>query len=65
VQSGIDAIPTVDAAIAALRIEAGELPADELDGYPFPGEVQQGACIRPPALLERGGFHSSCPAHAA
>jgi hypothetical protein len=30
-------IPAVDAALAALRIESGELPSDEMDGYPFPG----------------------------
>ena len=30
VRDGIDAIPSVSAALAALRIEAGELAADEL-----------------------------------
>jgi hypothetical protein len=33
VGSGLDAIPNLSAAMAQLRIEAGELPADELDGY--------------------------------
>jgi hypothetical protein len=33
IRDGIDAIPVLDAAIAQLRIDAGELPADELDGY--------------------------------
>jgi hypothetical protein len=64
VQSSLDAIPTVEAALAALRIEAGELPAEELDGYPFPGEVPPGACICPPALLARGGYQGGCPVHS-
>lgn len=65
VLSSIDAIPTVDAALAALRIEAGELPADELDGYPFPGEESDKDCTCPPDLRERGGFTSTCPAHGS
>lgn len=59
-----DAIHTVSAALAALRIEAGELPADEMDRYPFPDEAEEAQCICPPDLLERGGFRGSCPAHA-
>ncbi len=31
VRDGLDAMPSVSAALAALRIEASELPADELD----------------------------------
>jgi hypothetical protein len=54
----------VDAALAALRIESGELPSDEMDGYPFPGEERHG-CTCPPELLERGGFRGGCPVHAS
>jgi len=57
-----DAIGTVSAALAALRIEAGELPADELDGYPFPGEAIAEPCTCPPELARRGGYTSSCRA---
>jgi hypothetical protein len=63
VRSGVDAIPVVDAALAALRIQARELPADEMDGYRFPGEEEAAECTCPPDLLERGGFRSSCAAH--
>jgi hypothetical protein len=60
---GVDAIPTVEAAAAALRIACGELPAEELEGYPFPGEERTGpACICPPDLLARGGYRGNCPA---
>jgi hypothetical protein len=63
VRDGVDAIPIVSAALAALRIEAGELGADAMDGYPFPDEVPN--CICPPDLLERGGFRGRCPEHSA
>lgn len=63
-RSGVDAIPTATAALAALRIEAGEMPATELDGYPFPGEDEDPAgCICPPDLLARGGFRGGCLVH--
>lgn len=64
IRSGDDAIPTVDAALAALRVEAGELPPDEMDGYPFPGEERLG-CTCPDELLERGGFRGSCSVHSS
>lgn len=56
---GDDALPTLSAAIAALRIEASELPADELD------HLYQAApaCTCPPDLVARGGFRFSCCAH--
>jgi hypothetical protein len=60
VRDGHDAIPTVGAALAALRIAAGELPPDEL-GFMFPD--RDAACICPPDLLERGGFRGGCPVH--
>jgi hypothetical protein len=62
-EDGTDAIPTVSAALAAFRIEAGELPASELESYPFPGEDTSDPCTCPPGLRERGGFRSTCPAH--
>lgn len=63
VADGRDAIPTAAAAVAALRIEAGELPADELAGYPWPGEESEKPCTCPPDLVARGGFVSTCPLH--
>lgn len=57
-----NAIPVVGAALAALRIEAGELPEDELEGYPFPGEPRTGICTCPPGLVKRGGYTGSCRA---
>lgn len=57
-----DAIPVVGAALAALRIEVGELPEDELEGYPFPGEPRPGICTCPPDLVRRDGYTSSCRA---
>lgn len=63
VRDGIDAIPIVSAALTALRVEAGELGTDALDGYPFPDEAPN--CICPPDLLERGGFRGGCPEHSA
>lgn len=64
VRSNVDAIPTVDWALAVLRIEAGERDAGEMDGVHFPGEpMPEGACICPPGLVERGGFRGGCPVH--
>jgi hypothetical protein len=63
VRSGADAIPAVDAALTALRIEAGQVPEDEMDGYRFPGEDDDVQCTCPPDLAARGGFRSDCPAH--
>ena len=57
VRDGVDAIPTVEAAAAALRIEAGELPPTELD------DPQEAVCVCPSDLVERGGFRGACPAH--
>lgn len=65
VQNGDDAIGTVSAALAALQIAVGELPADELEGYPFPGEAPTVECICPPDLLARGGFRGGCLVHSA
>lgn len=63
--SGLDALPVLSALEAALKIEAGELPASELDGYPFPdAEADTARCICPPDLLERGGFRGGCPVHS-
>lgn len=63
-RDGIDSIPTVDAALTALRIEAGEVPADAMDGYHFPGEDDSDdGCTCPPALVARGGWSSRCPVH--
>jgi hypothetical protein len=61
VRDDTDALATVDLALACLRVEAGDLPADEMDSYTFPGEE---VCICPADLLERGGFRGGCPVHA-
>jgi hypothetical protein len=61
VRNGIDAIATVDLALACLRIEDESLSAAELDGYTFPGEQ---VCICPAELLERGGHRGGCPVHS-
>jgi hypothetical protein len=61
-RDGIDAIPTVDAALTALHVEAGELPTDEMDDYPFAGE-ETDDCTCPPELRARGGFRGGCPVH--
>lgn len=61
VRSEQDAIPTVSAALACLRIEIGELPADELD-FMFPDPAED-LCICRPELCERGGFSGGCPVH--
>ncbi|MEU6709908.1 hypothetical protein ABZ897_00400 [Nonomuraea sp. NPDC046802] len=63
VHSGIDAIPTVSAALAVLRIECGDLPAADMDGYPFPDEEANDLCTCPADLVVRGGWRSTCPAH--
>lgn len=56
---GEDAIPTLSRAIAALRVEYGELDPDELDEGAGP------VCTCPAELLTRGGFRGSCPVHGA
>jgi hypothetical protein len=61
VRCGIDALPTVSAAAAALRIEAGELPADELDSWLL--DTAPAACTCPAGLVGRGGWRSTCPEH--
>lgn len=60
-RDGVDAIPTVSAALAALRIEAGELPAAELAEL----VTDAAECVCPPDLLGRGGFRGCCPAEHA
>lgn len=60
VRDRVDAIGTVDGALTALRIEAGELPPD--DDLLADGETV--TCICPPDLVARGGFRSTCPACA-
>ena len=62
VHDGTEPIIIVSAALAALRVDIGELPASELDGYPFPGEPEdESGCTCPAELRARGGFRSSCP----
>lgn len=58
VLDGDDAIPTLSRAIAALKIEAGELPADELD------DARVLPCTCQPEVRARGGFSSSCLLHS-
>ena len=58
-----DPIPTISAALAALKVEYGELAAGDMDSYPFPDEDGEGSlelCTCPPDLVARGGFQSSC-----
>lgn len=57
VVDGEDAIPTLSRAIAALRVEYGELDPDELDEGAGP------VCTCPAELLARNGFRGSCPVH--
>lgn len=60
---GDSVLMAIGAAEAAFRIEMGELSAEEMDGYPFPGEEWEGpSCICPPELVAHGGFKGSCPA---
>lgn len=63
--NGLDAIPTVVAALSALRIECGELPESGMEGYPFPNEEEMDGldCTCPSDLISRGGFRSSCRVH--
>jgi hypothetical protein len=63
-QDGEDPLPLISAAETACRISVGELPAAEMDGYPFPGEPSGPECTCPPAQRARGGFTSSCRACA-
>jgi hypothetical protein len=67
-----DALVAVDAARAALRAWAGEVPEAEfrdlLCALDQPGEPTEDAgdaipCTCPPGLAARGGWRSSCPAH--
>jgi hypothetical protein len=59
-----DAISTLSLAIACLRVECGELPAEELAGIDFPGEEpDESGCTCPPDLIARGGWTSRCPVH--
>lgn len=61
-RSGEEAWMEISAAEAALKIDAGELPAEELEGYPFPGEASVlPECTCPPDLRARGGWSSTCP----
>ncbi|GAA0970051.1 hypothetical protein GCM10009555_018290 [Acrocarpospora macrocephala] len=57
-----DPLPLISAAETACRISVGELPAAEMDGYPFPGEDSGPECTCPTDLKARGGFTSSCRA---
>lgn len=72
IHSEADPLVTMDLARAALLIEAGELPASEVDGFPFPGEDDEDEdaednsgdddlCTCPPDLMARGGWASTCP----
>jgi hypothetical protein len=63
IRTNTDAIPTLEAALVALRIEVGELSSEELDGYPFPGEDRKGCLAH--ELLKRGGFRGGCPVHSS
>jgi len=53
---------TLSAALACMRIADGDLPPDELEGYPFPGEDPDVVCTCPPEMIARGGFKGDCPA---
>lgn len=66
IERGAEAFAPISAAEACLLIEAGELPDDELDGYPFPTEepeIDLTLCVCSPGLVERGGFSSKCEIH--
>lgn len=55
-----DPLSLINAAETALRIDAGDLPESEMDGYPFPGEAVADRCTCPSDLRARGGFTSRC-----
>jgi hypothetical protein len=58
-----DVIPELSAAMACLRIDAGELSAHEMDSYWFPGEdVPSLPCTCSPELVARGGRSGDCRA---
>ena len=59
---GIDAIGTLEGAIACLKAEAGELSPDDLADLERYFAVP--VCICPPDLLERGGHRGGCPVHS-
>jgi hypothetical protein len=65
IESPDDVLSLISAADACIRIDLGEKPEDDLYGYPFPDEDEDNtdACTCPPALIERGGFRSTCPVH--
>lgn len=58
----IDAIGTLEHAIACLRAEAGELDAD--DFADLARLHAKPTCICPPDLLARGGHRGGCPVHS-
>lgn len=63
-------LSAITAAEVAFRISLGEVPPDELDDYPFPGEPDPldnlAYCICPPEMVARddGSFKGGCPVHA-
>ena len=63
VRDRTDAIPTVGAALAALRAEVGELPEDEAAELAA-DLARKPECICPPELLARDGFRGGCPVHS-
>lgn len=63
VRSGVDAIASVSLAMACLRADAGELPADEEEQLADHFELGHPSRLCPPDLLLRGGFKSGCPEH--
>ena len=60
VRGSEDAMPTVGAALDALRIAVGELDENELDCM---FQDPEDRCICPPELQARGGFRGGCPVH--
>jgi hypothetical protein len=60
-RDGDDAIPTISAAEACLRIQDGQLDAAELSPSWY-GEYDGPQCTCPPEMTAAGGFSSSCPA---
>lgn len=64
VQDETDALETISAAVACLKIAYGELPPEELVNYPFPGEGHEGpVCTCPAGMLARGAYRGDCPAN--
>lgn len=66
IKDGVDPIPSVTRALAALYLSVGECPhAVVIDavGYATRATDAPKKCSCAPGLVERGGFSGGCPVH--